>query len=193
MRKAKVLAVANVRALADLVSEDTPLIGIEPSAVLTLRDEYLDLVDDVDLEKASRLARHTMLFEEYLAKEMDRGAIGHEQFTDEANCVLFHAHCHQKALASVEATRRVLSLPRRYRVEEIPSGCCGMAGNFGYEYEHYELSMQIGELVLFPAIRKEPKTTLIVANGTSCRTQILDGTGRRALHPAEVLWAALHK
>ncbi|MCB0841599.1 MAG: FAD-binding oxidoreductase, partial [Bacteroidetes bacterium] len=98
--------------------------------------------------------------------------------------------CHQKALASVEDSKTLLSLPSNYEVEIIPSGCCGMAGSFGYEKEHYEISMKIGELVLFPAVRAAQANTLIAAPGTSCRHQIKDGTEREALHPVEVLWGA---
>jgi Fe-S oxidoreductase len=105
--------------------------------------------------------------------------------------VLVHGHCHQKALASLKPTLAILGLPERYEVELIPSGCCGMAGSFGYEAEHFDVSMQIGELVLFPAVRAAPADTLIAAAGTSCRHQIGDGTGRTALHPVEILHAAL--
>jgi len=101
---------------------------------------------------------------------------------------MLHGHCQQKAIASTSTTIDMLSIPENYSVKEIPSGCCGMAGSFGYEKEHYELSMQIGELVLFPAIRNLTNDTIIAASGTSCRHQIMDGTGRKAKHPVEVLW-----
>jgi Fe-S oxidoreductase len=102
-----------------------------------------------------------------------------------------HGHCQQKAVSSVIPTYQILSLPENYSVQVIPSGCCGMAGSFGYEKEHYDLSMQIGELVLFPAVRKQDEKTLIAAPGTSCRHQIKDGTGKKALHPVEILLDAL--
>jgi Fe-S oxidoreductase len=105
--------------------------------------------------------------------------------------IKLHGHCHQKALSSVAYTQKMLALPENYTVEVIPSGCCGMAGSFGYETEHYDVSMQIGELVLFPTVRKQPESVIIAAPGTSCRHQIKDGTGRRALHTLEVLWEAL--
>ena len=103
-----------------------------------------------------------------------------------------HGHCQQKAISNIQSSVSVLSLPANYSVEIIPSGCCGMAGSFGYEKEHYELSQQIGELVLFPTIRKQSDDIIIAAPGTSCRHQIKDGTGRNALHPVEVLYAALN-
>jgi Fe-S oxidoreductase len=102
-----------------------------------------------------------------------------------------HGHCQQKSIASTDPTMRVLSIPENYRVEEIPSGCCGMAGSFGYEKEHFDVSMKVGELVLFPAVRESKADTIIAAPGTSCRHQILDGTGKMALHPVEVLYNAL--
>ena len=112
-------------------------------------------------------------------------------FTDRKARIKLHGHCQQKAIASTAPTIRILSIPGNYHVEEIPSGCCGMAGSFGYENEHYDLSMKVGELVLFPAVREADKDAILVAPGTSCRHQISDGTGRKALHPAEVLYDAL--
>ncbi|MBM3421482.1 MAG: FAD-binding oxidoreductase, partial [Bacteroidetes bacterium] len=105
--------------------------------------------------------------------------------------VRLHGHCQQKAIASTRETLRMLSLPVNYRASEIPSGCCGMAGAFGYEKEHYEMSMQIGELVLFPEVRNTPAEVVVAAPGTSCRHQIADGTGRKAFHPLEILYDAL--
>jgi Fe-S oxidoreductase len=104
---------------------------------------------------------------------------------------LLHGHCQQKAISSTGFTKRMLSVPVNYSVEEIPSGCCGMAGSFGYEKEHFEMSMKIGEMVLFPAVRVAEKETIIAAPGTSCRHHIMDGTGRMALHPAEIFYDAL--
>ena len=124
-------------------------------------------------------------------QQMEKGLIKKEEFTSESRHILFHGHCQQKAVASTAPTSYVLSFPAQYKAEEIPSGCCGMAGSFGFEKEHYDLSMKVGELVLFPAVRKAPEDSLIVAPGTSCRHQISDGTGREALHPVEVLYNAL--
>jgi len=134
-----------------------------------------------------------MMIDEFLLKEMDKGHIDKSLFTSEKKKIKLHGHCYQKALTSTNSTKRALSFPENYEVVEIPSGCCGMAGAFGYEKEHYDLSMKVGEMVLFPEIRNTEKETLIVAPGTSCRHQIKDGTGRMAMHPVEVLWQALKK
>ncbi|MCS6824580.1 MAG: FAD-binding protein [Cytophagaceae bacterium] len=188
---AKKVAMQNVSMLKDIVHEDIPLVGIEPSAILTFRDEYPLLVDKNLKAAAQKLAQNCLMIDEFLAKEIFKGNISKDSFTGESRKVKIHGHCHQKALASVEATKKILSLPENYQVEVIPSGCCGMAGSFGYEAEHYEISMRIGELVLFPAIRKSSEDVLIAAPGTSCRHQIKDGTGRKALHPVEILYDAL--
>ena len=188
---AQKLARENVRIFKDLASAETPLLGIEPSAILGFRDEYPKLVEPAEREAAKALGQNALLIEEFLAAEIQKGSITPDAFTDAPRRVLLHGHCHQKALSSVEPSAWVLGLPKNYSVEVIPSGCCGMAGSFGYEKEHYEVSMQIGELVLFPALRKAAEDTLIAAPGTSCRHQIADGTGRRALHPVEVMWEAL--
>ncbi|WP_316794401.1 FAD-binding and (Fe-S)-binding domain-containing protein [Pedobacter frigoris] len=191
LRRAKKIANYNVAKLSPLVSADTPLIGIEPSAILTFRDEYPDIVDDHLLESAKKLAANALLIDEFLLSEMKAGSILKSQFTAEEKTIKLHGHCQQKALGLLPATQQVLSLPENYKVETIASGCCGMAGSFGYEREHYALSMQIGELVLFPEIRKQPEQVLIAAPGTSCRHQIKDGTGKTAKHPIEVLHEAL--
>jgi Fe-S oxidoreductase len=185
------LAARNVELLAGVVSAAEPLVGVEPSAILSFRDEYPDLVPDALVEQAKTLAGGVLLLDEFLARAAAADRIGPDAFTDDARRVLVHGHCHQKALSSLDHTVTMLSLPRNYAVETIPSGCCGMAGSFGYEREHYDVSMQIGELVLFPAVRAAGAETLLAAPGTSCRHQIADGTGRRSLHPAEILHAAL--
>ena len=191
LKPAQTLAQQNVNTFKDLVSAETPLVGIEPSAVLGFRDEYPKLVAPQDREAAKTLAQNVLLLEEFILREAEKGNIGEEQFSDEKRQIHLHGHCHQKALADVSASAWALSLPRNYQVEIIPSGCCGMAGSFGYEAEHYAVSMQIGALTLFPAIEKLPEEVIIAAPGTSCRHQILDGTQRKALHPAEILWGAL--
>ena len=193
IRRAKTFAELNVCRLAPLVSEDEPLIGIEPSAILGFRDEYPVLVDPALRPAASELAPHCLMLDEFIAREADAGRIDATLFTREPRAVHLHGHCHQKALASVEPTARMLSLPENYQVTVIPSGCCGMAGSFGYEKEHYEVSMNVGELVLFPAARALPDDAILAAPGTSCRHQIHDGTGRAALHPAQVLRQALRR
>ncbi|QHT65844.1 FAD-binding protein [Rhodocytophaga rosea] len=191
VKKAKEIAIQNVEVLSKIVTSNAPIIGIEPSAILTLRDEYLDLVPNELKKAAVHLASCTWLFDEWFANEIDKGNIRKEAFTTEKKLIKLHGHCHQKALSSLTFTKKALSLPANYELHLIPSGCCGMAGSFGYEKEHYDVSMQIGELVLFPTVRKQPEDVIIAAPGTSCRHQIKDGTGRIALHPAEILYNAL--
>ncbi|QJD78638.1 FAD-binding and (Fe-S)-binding domain-containing protein [Spirosoma rhododendri] len=190
---AKKLAIRNVTLLKDLVGDDRPLIGLEPSAILTFRDEYPDLVSTELKAAAQHIAKNTFLFEEWVAREIDAKRISPDAFTTDTRQVRVHGHCHQKALSSMVPVKKALSLPKNYAVQLIPSGCCGMAGSFGYEAEHYDLSMQIGELVLFPAVRQLTDDTIISAAGTSCRHQIKDGTHRRAQHPAEILFDALRQ
>tara|TARA_R110002096_G_scaffold15173_7_gene53395 strand:+ start:630 stop:3551 length:2922 start_codon:yes stop_codon:yes gene_type:complete len=189
LEQAKALANKNVSIFKNKVSEETPLIGIEPSAILTFKDEYLKLADDKT--SAEAIAKNTFLIEEFIQQEIVLGNIKPEQFTLEEKTIKFHGHCHQKALGNQLSSFAVLNLPRNYKVTIIPSGCCGMAGSFGYEKEHYKVSMQIGEQILFPAIRKTSKETIIAANGTSCRHQIKDGTNREAKHPISILKDAL--
>lgn len=191
LRKAKQLANYNVSHLGKVVTEEHPLIGIEPSAILTFRDEYPDLVDEDKLEAAKKLAARTFLIDEFLAREMQAGRILRSSFKSESKTIKLHGHCQQKAFGLLKHTEFILSFPEGHRVETIASGCCGMAGSFGYEKEHYKLSMDIGELVLFPEIRKQHSEVWIAANGTSCRHQIKDGTGRRALHPIEILYSSM--
>ena len=169
------------------------MIGIEPSAILTFRDEYVDLATDDQLETAKALATNAYLIDEFLAMEIEKGNIDKNAFTKEKQLIKLHGHCQQKALSSVLPSVRVLTLPENYVVEVIPSGCCGMAGSFGYEKEHYDLSMKIGELVLFPTVRSQDEQTIIAAPGTSCRHQIKDGTGKKAMHTVEILYDALLK
>jgi Fe-S oxidoreductase len=191
LRRAKAIAEKNIRLLSPLINEQTPLIGIEPSAILTFRDEYIDLADDALLDEAKRLSANVFTIEEFLSRETDAGNITAELFTKEQRKIVLHGHCQQKALSSVTPSVKILSLPQNYAVQTIPSGCCGMAGSFGYEKEHYNLSMQIGELVLLPAVRKQGEDVIIAAPGTSCRHQIKDGASKKALHPVEILYDAL--
>jgi FAD/FMN-containing dehydrogenase/Fe-S oxidoreductase len=191
VRKAKGIANRNIESLSGLVTEDAPLVGIEPSAILAFRDEYPDLATDANLDNSRRLAGLSFLFDEFITREVQKGRIDAGLFTDSPREVLLHGHCQQKAVGDLSATVRMLSLPRGYKVSTIPSGCCGMAGSFGYEAEHFDISNRIGELVLLPAVRKAAPDTIIAAPGTSCRHQVKDGTGRQALHPVEVLWDAL--
>ena len=189
--EAQELAKKNVSVFKAWINNDVPLIGIEPSAILSFRDEYLKLVDKDEVESARKLAQNCFIIDEFIANEIQKGNITKEQFTKETKRIKFHGHCHQKALSTIDTSIQLLSLPENYHVENIPSGCCGMAGSFGYEEEHYDVSMQIGEMVLFPAVRNADANTIIAAPGTSCRHQIKDGTQRQALHPVEVLYEAL--
>jgi FAD/FMN-containing dehydrogenase/Fe-S oxidoreductase len=191
LRKAKKIIRRNVSIYSKLINPELPLIGIEPSAILGFRDEYPDLAGADMKEDALRLAGNCYLIDEFISREFREGRIAREDFTESKKEILLHTHCQQKAIASSASTIELLSIPCNYKVKEIPSGCCGMAGSFGYEKEHYELSIKIGELILFPEIRKSGDEVIIVAPGTSCRHHIKDGTGKRAVHPIEVLFDAL--
>lgn len=191
LRKARELASSNVRHFHPIITGQSPLIGIEPSAILGFRDEYPGLLRGQEALMAQELAPNCLLFEEFVVREFDAGRIEVGIFRPSQQVIRLHGHCHQKALSGLLPTIKALELVPGHDVRLIPSGCCGMAGSFGYETEHYKLSQSVGELVLFPAVRKEPLSSLICAPGTSCRHQIHDGTGRRALHPVEILRAAL--
>jgi FAD/FMN-containing dehydrogenase/Fe-S oxidoreductase len=191
LKEAAKVANRNILLLKDLVSENMPLIGIEPSAILSFRDEYPDLAEEYLKEAARMLASNSFLLEEFIWREHEKGNINPDEFSSDTKLIKLHGHCQQKAIASTFTTRNMLSMPENYHVEEIPGGCCGMAGSFGYEKEHYEMSMKIGEMTLFPAVRNATADTTIVAPGTSCRHHISEATGRAVLHPAEVLYSAL--
>ncbi len=191
VREASKIATQNVNLLKDVITDQSPLLGIEPSGILGFRDEYPNLVSKEMVEDAKKLSKNCFLIDEFISKEMDAGRIKSDSFTTETRKIKLHGHCHQKALSSVVPSKKMLSFPANYSVEMIPSGCCGMAGSFGYEKEHYDVSMKIGELVLFPAVRKAAEDTIIAAPGTSCRHQIKDGTGRHAKHTIEILFDAL--
>lgn len=191
LKQARRIAELNVEMLHRSVNEQTPLIGIEPSALLSFRDEYPALVRKPFRDKAAQLARHSLLIDEFIVREYQAGRISSSQFTSEPRNIRLHGHCHQKALAGTASTLAMLTIPVNYTASEIPSGCCGMAGSFGYEKKHHPLSMKIGELILFPEVRNTPGSTLLAAPGTSCRHQILDGTGRKPVHPVEILAAAV--
>jgi Fe-S oxidoreductase len=191
LRDAAKLATRNVELLKDVVSSQNPLLGIEPSAILGFRDEVPDLVPERLVEAAKTLGANALLIDEFISREADAGRIRREAFIQKPRHIKLHGHCHQKSLASLTPTVKALELPVDYKVQIIPSGCCGMAGSFGYEKEHFDVSMKVGELVLLPAVRSAPVDTIIAAPGTSCRHQIKDGTGRIAHHPAEILHDAL--
>jgi len=193
IRKAKRIAENNIKALSGVINEDLPLIGIEPSAILGFRDEYPELVDAGLREESLRIASNSYMIDEYIANEYKAGRIKRESFTSDKLAIILHAHCQQKAVASSLCSIEMLSIPENYNIREIPSGCCGMAGSFGYEKEHYELSKKIGDLVLFPEIRNSSNNTEVAAPGTSCRHHIKDGTGRTAKHPVMIMFEALSK
>jgi FAD/FMN-containing dehydrogenase/Fe-S oxidoreductase len=193
IRTAKNAINKNIIALSGIINDRLPLIGIEPSAILGFRDEYPDLAEPGLRETADKLAANCYMVDEFIVKEYKSGRIDRSLFSEDKASVLLHAHCQQKAIASSKSTIDMLSIPSNYSVKEIPSGCCGMAGSFGYEKEHFTLSNKIGELVLFPEVRGSEKETIISAPGTSCRHHIKDGTGRIALHPAVVLYNAMKK
>jgi Fe-S oxidoreductase len=188
---AKQLANTNVQALTDIVSEEHPFIGIEPSAILSFRDEIPKLVNEELREKSLKLKANCLLIDEFLLQEIKAKRITQEQFTDKSEKVILHGHCHQKSIAGISSTRQVLNFPANYEVELLPTGCCGMAGSFGYEKKHYKLSQQIAKLVLYPRLLATKSKTIIAMNGTSCRHQIKDGIDKEGFHTAEIMYQAL--
>lgn len=191
LEEARELAKKNVAIFEKVITHETPLIGVEPSAILTFRDEYPDLLRGEEKKNAQRIASSVFMIEEFLARELDAGRIDPKLFKQEKKLIKLHGHCQQKALSSLTPVKKILTTLGGNEVHLIPSGCCGMAGSFGYEKEHFELSMQIGELVLFPTVRQQPENVIIAAAGVSCRHQIKDGTGRKAHHPVEILYDSL--
>ncbi len=194
LKLAKKIAVKNVSKALEFVTDDAPLIGIEPSCILTFRDEYPDLVPPQMRNKARELAANCLLYDEFFMCEVKAGRISAEQFKDDTCEIWLHGHCHQKALVGIEKTAEMLGLLKGAKVNVIPSGCCGMAGSFGYEKKNYWESMAIGEMILFPTVRKaiaggkeKSIPVFVAAPGTSCRQQIYDGTGIRAVHPVEIM------
>ncbi len=199
LKLAKKYATRNVEMLSNLVSESSPLVGIEPSCILSFRDEYPDLVPETLRDKAKRLGKNALLFDEFLVRELHLGNITPEDFNDTSIEIWLHGHCHQKALVGIEKTVEMFTLLRGAVLHCIASGCCGMAGSFGYEKEHYKISLAIGEMILFPTIRKaiaennKAIPMFVAAPGTSCRQQIHDGTGVNAVHPIEIMYSMLKK
>lgn len=191
LREAKKLANKNVEIFKDRLNKDTKLVSVEPSTILTFRDEYVDLVDEHLMEAAERIAPLALTIEEFIWEEYLAGNISSTQFESKEEEIILHGHCQQKAWGLMPIVNKVLEIPTNYKVREIPSGCCGMAGSFGYEKEHFDISMKIGELVLFPAVRDKKEATLVAAPGASCRHQIMDGTGVESKHPVEILYRAL--
>lgn len=195
LKLAKQYAEENVRLLKYHIHDEVPLVGIEPSCILSFRDEYPDLVSPEMREDAKKLGKSCLLFDEFIVREYKAGRIKKDVFKELDAEIYLHGHCHQKSLIGVGKCAEMLKLIPGAMVNVIPSGCCGMAGSFGYEKEHYETSMAIGEMVLFPTVRKakedKKKKVIVAAPGTSCRQQILDGTGVKALHPIEIMYNCL--
>ena len=189
LKQAKKCTDYNVALYHDKISFETPLLGIEPSAIYTFIDEYPKLASNK--KDAKSLSKNCYTVEEFLAQEIKSGNIKASQFHNDNKEIKIHSHCYQKALGNQIDTFHILNLPKNYKVKMMNTGCCGMAGSFGYEKEHFEVSMKIGEERLFPSIRKTNSDTLIAANGTSCRNQILDGTQRESYHPVTILKKAL--
>jgi Fe-S oxidoreductase len=189
LEQAKRQAAAMVERLAPYGQRGVPIVGCEPSCVLTLRDEYLSLLpDDPDAEI---VAAHVRPLGELVAEAIDDGSLTLADPSSEPRRIVFHGHCHERALLGNQPTLSMLSRIPGAHVVELDAGCCGMAGSFGFESEHYELSMKIGSLRLFPALEAEAPDTLIAASGVSCRQQIIHGAGRRAHHPIELVHEAL--
>lgn len=184
------LAQRQLEALLPYAEAGIPIVGLEPSCILSFRDEYPDLLDD---ERTSTLAGQSFLIDEFLVRELDAGRIAPRLAMASQHPCLLHGHCHQKALVGSAPALRLLRSIAGLAVREVDSGCCGMAGSFGYEAEHYTISQAIGERVLFPAVRALPAEAEVVAMGTSCRQQIRHGTGRQARHLVEILLEALQE
>jgi Fe-S oxidoreductase len=188
VEQARVEARRLVEAVEPFAARGVPIVGLEPSCLFTLRDELLCLFPRQAVETVSRQA---LLFEEFLARELAAGRLKLPLEAQPGKRVLLHGHCHQKAFGAMPSVEQALRLVPGLEVETVASSCCGMAGAFGYEAEHFEMSMQMAEASLLPSVRAVQPDTLIVADGTSCRHQILDGAGREAVHVARVLQAAL--
>ena len=186
LERARENARINVQRLYSFARDGVPIVGTEPSCLLTLRDEYPDLLRN---EESRTVAQNSYLLEELLVKLQREGELDLE-FSSAPQKVLFHGHCHQKAAVGTAASVAALKLVPGLEVEVIDSGCCGMAGSFGYEKEHYEMSMAIGERRLFPTVRSNPEARIAIT-GFSCRHQVMDGTGREPEHVAEILRSAL--
>ena len=186
--KAKAEAQRTIATLLPFIEGGVPIVGLEPSCLLGLRDEFLSMLPGAD---SAALALNAFLFEEFIARELDAGRFKLDLKPLPQKKALLHGHCHQKAFAAMPAVLRVLKLIPELQTELIESSCCGMAGSFGYDAEHYDVSMQMGEVTLLPKVREAAKDTLIIADGTSCRHQIHDGAQREAVHVARVLAQAL--
>lgn len=191
LKKARRIAEKNTETLMQVLPPDAIVIGIEPSAILTLRDEYPDLLHGTNQKFIKNLQTQIFTIEEFIWKEYQKGNINSNVFQSTPKNIYVHIHCQFKAISDKNIITKLLSIVSNTTIHEIPSSCCGMAGSFGYEKEHYELSMKIGEMVLFKTIRTLDDQAIVIANGTSCRQQIHDGTAKQALHPVEFLYQSI--
>lgn len=187
---ARKLAHRNIEQIYPFAAQEVPVVGLEPSEILSFRDDYLDLCDDEYLERAQQVAEQAFMFEEFLLKERERNADFDSLFRTRHETVHVHGHCHAKSLTGVEPTLQMLQA-LGYQPQDMETGCCGMAGSFGYEADHYEVSMDIGELTLFPQLREMEAYEIVCAPGFSCRHQIAHGSEKQAMHPAELAERAL--
>jgi FAD/FMN-containing dehydrogenase/Fe-S oxidoreductase len=174
----------------ELLQSNVSIIGLEPPELLSLKDGAIDLVEEHQAEKMRTLSQRAKLFEEFVLQEISAGNIDTKQFTHKEQDIIVHVHCHQKSLVGINNTIDALNQLPGTSVTAIKSGCCGMSGTFGYE--HYDLSMKIGEMQLFPAIRQAPSNAITVATGTSCRNQIAEGVSVKAQHPAQIFWNSIN-
>jgi Fe-S oxidoreductase len=187
--EAKITINQNLEELKKLLGNEGVIVGIEPSSILGFKDDYKRLVNSNNKAFLENISKKTMTIEEFISNQIDNNLISQDLFTEEKLEILYHGHCHQKSLSKTDFALKMLNFPKNYLAKEIPSGCCGMAGSFGFE--QIDLSFQIGDLVLFPSIRKASDKTIISASGTSCRHQIKDGVSKKAFHPIEIFYNAL--
>ena len=193
LRQAARYARRNVELLRDIITDDSPLVGIEPSCILSFRDEYERLVPDNMRDDVRRLATNCLLYDEFLMREVEAGRIAESAIGELQGELWLHGHCHQKALVGIEKTAALLRLIHGLKVNVVPSGCCGMAGSFGYEKRHYDESIRVANTTLVPTLKKAKAANpdiYVAAPGTSCRTQIADTTGIEACHPIDILFKA---
>jgi len=179
LREAKKKGLKTLENLDKFIQQGLKVVVCEPSCCSALTDDLPDLIDDVELGR--RIKQNVMMIDNFLADELRQGRLRCD-FTSPFRKIIIHPHCHQKALFGTDSMKYVLEKVPAMSVEILDTGCCGMAGSFGFEKEHYELSMEIGEDRLFPAVRKRSTGSVIVACGLSCRDQIRDGTGAEAMH-----------
>lgn len=192
VKTAKHLMESNFEILNNL--ENLPIVCLEPSALASFIDEGPKIVAQEWIKTANEIKQRTQLIDDFIADEFKAGRIKSEAFQTDARTIVLHGHCHQKALIGLSKTRIALEIPQNYKTNLLPTGCCGMAGSFGYEKKHYEVSQNIAELVLYPKLRDIKDTkTIIAMNGTSCRHQVKDGLGKEGKHTVEILFEALQK